>query len=212
MAITKTAINNDYSTLQSFLQSSGLFASVELGTDAVTMKDADGNTLATISDNSGSAQITAYADASNSVAGNYSTNGRPQYAYKCTNGIMLQIFNPTPGSGNTNWKATILIAKTNNNKIAFIFSKDLKQDFSNLTEYYCVAWGDDVISINTFTAKTLEQTLMCPFCTNATMGEQSYTPNAFWLPFGQYYNMGYGKLTDDGTTYLTNGYWCIKDT
>lgn len=209
MAITRTVINNDYSALQSFLQSSGLFGSVELGENTVTMKDGDGNILSVISDNSGSAQITAYADVSNSASGDYSINGHIQYAYKCSNGILLRIFNPN--SGNMQWKATILITKTNNNKIAYIFSKVLLNTTSNLTNYYCVAWGDDGTSDFTFTAKEAEQTLMCPFCTNANMGEQSYTPNAFWLPFGQYYNMGYGTLTMNGVTYLTNGYWCIKD-
>ena len=71
--------------------------------------------------------------------------------------------------------------------------------------------GDTDIEANTYTAKAGEQTLLCPFCTNANLGEPSYTPNAFWIPFGQYYSMGYGTLAMNGVTYLTNGYWCIKD-
>ena len=205
MAITKTVINNDFSILQSFLQSSGLFNSVELSENTITMKDSDGNTIATIDTN---ITITAYANASTSAAASYSTfNGASiQYGYKCANGIML----PVTGSGNKT--AHILIAKTNNNKVAFTFTKIHINTAAAYTNCYCTAWGDENVNENAFTAKAAEQTLMCPFCTNAIMGETSYTPNAFWMPFGQYYNMGYGKLTDDGTTYLTNGYWCIKDT
>ena len=203
MAITKTAINNDYSTLQSFLQSSGLFASVELGTDAVTMKDSDGNTIAII--NTGT--ITAYANASNNASASYANGGSIKYAYKCANGIMLEI-----KSTNITLGACISVSKTNNNKIAFIFSTGLAAMPNRYGNYHCVAWGDGEISANTISGKTSEQTLMCPFCTNAIMGETSYTPNAFWMPFGQYYNMGYGTLTDGSSEFLTNGYWCIKDT
>lgn len=200
MAITRTVINNDYSALQSFLQSSGLFGSVELGTDAVTMKDADGNTLATIGTG---ITITAYSNATTSASATYYYNVSQTigYGYKCANGVLLSV---TASGGKS---AYILIAKTNNNKVAFVFSNAWNAN----TVFYCVAWGDADVSTFTVTTKASGQTLMCPFCTNANMGETSYTPNAFWLPFGQYYNIGYGTLTMNGVNYLTNGYWCIKD-
>ena len=203
MAITKTTINGDFSVLQSFLQSSGLFNSVELGTGIVTMKDGDGNTLATIETG---LTIRAYIDSSTSASVSYFNSGYILYGCNCTNGVLLFV------TGTSGYQGHILISKTNNNKVAFVFSSAHSVSPNPYTTYYCVAWGDDDTSTFTFTGKASEQSLMCPFCTNAIMGETSYTPNAFWMPFGQYYNMGYGKLTDDGTTYLTNGYWCIKDT
>ena len=202
MAITKTTINGDYSALQSFLQSSGLFGSVELGTDAVTMKDSDGNTIATIETG---LTFRAYINASTSASVSYFNNGYVLYGYKCTSGVLLFV------TGTSGYQAHILISKTNNNKVAFVFSSQHSSSESSYTKYYCAAWGDDDTSTFTFTGKASEQSLMCPFCTNAIMGETSYTPNAFWMPFGQYYNMGYGELTMNGVTYLTNGYWCIKD-
>lgn len=208
MAITKTTINGDYSALQSFLQSSGLFGSVELGENAVTMNDGDGNTLATLANSGAGSIFTAYANASNSAQGNYVNGGQVISAYKCTTGVVLEL----TVLSNTSYKACVAITKTNNNKIAFVFTTTLGNNAAAVFQnYHCVAWGDSTISANAFTGKASEQTLMCPFCTNANMGDTSYTPNAFWLPFGQYYNMGYGTLTMNGVTYLTNGYWCIKD-
>lgn len=202
MAITKATINGDFSVLQSFLQSSGLFGSVELGTDIVTMKDGDGNTLATIETG---LTIRAYINSSTSASVSYFNSGYILYGYKCTNGVLLFV------TGTSGYQGHILISKTNNNKVAFVFSSAHASTTIVYTTYYCVAWGDYDTSTFTFTGKSAEQTLMSPFCTNANMGETSYTPNAFWLPFGQYYNMGYGTLTMNGVTYLTNGYWCIKD-
>lgn len=205
MAITKTAINNDFNILQSFLQSSGLFGSVELSENTITMKDSDGNTtIATIDTN---ITITAYANSSTYIAASYSQyNGATiQYGYKCANGIIL------PVTGNSNKSAHIMVTKTNNNKVAFTFTKTHINGAYAYTNYFCVAWGDIDVSEFSISAKASEQTLMCPFCTNANLGGTSYTPNAFWMPFGQYYNMGYGTLTMNGVAYLTNGYWCIKD-
>ena len=207
MGITKTDINGDFSVLQSFLQSTGFFDTVELGTNTVTMKDAGGNTLATID----GATITVYANASNSANYNYTTNSPAvKDGYKCANGILLK-FAPLTGAYQDK-QAHVLITKTNNNKIAFIFSNTSNNNTgAPYTNYQCIAWGDTDIAANTYTAKAGEQTLLCPFCTNATLGEPSYTPNAFWIPFGQNYSMGYGTLAMNGVTYLTNGYWCIKD-
>lgn len=202
MAITKTTINGDYSALQSFLQASGLFGSVELGTDAVTMKDADGNTIATIEIG---LTIRAYINASTSASVSYFNNGYVLYGYKCTNGVLLFV------TGTSGYKAHILISKTNNDKVAFIFSSAHSNTEVSYTTYYCVVWGDTETSTFSFTKKSVEQTLMCAFATNAAFGTVSYTPNAFWLPFGQYYNSEYGIITIGGVNYLTNGYWCIKD-
>lgn len=210
MAITKTYINGDFSVFGSFLESSGLFDSVVVSGSTITCKDADNNTLLTFSVASSTITITAYASASvsKSVQYNYGAGyvGRVviEYGYACANGVMLKF------SGE-NANACVLITKTNNGEIVTIMSSSTS-DASAYTTIWCIAWGDVAPFSNfTFTAHERNQTVIAPFATCADIGDVSYTDKAGYMPFGQYYNSGYGTLNIDGVEWLTNGYWAIKD-
>ena len=122
------------------------------------------------------------------------------YAYVCSFGVMLQ-FGLNYGN-----PGCILFSKTNQGKTAIVCCNNL------YTTIYRVAYGD-VAQTNTltFTPVTGNQTQLVPFCTDSQMNAVSYTPNAFYIPYGQYYTMGYGAIKIDNQTYLTNGYWAIKD-
>lgn len=199
MAITKTYINSDMTALQTFLNDSGLFDSVTLDDSTVTCKDADGNTLVTFAKSGNSTTVTLYASASvsNSVTHSSST---PTYGYSCSNGLLIQ-------SGSGNYAGYDLITKTNNDKIAIVSSSA-----PSATNGCAIAWGDAApLSNFQYSENTRNQTIVCPFATNSDEGTVSYTPNAGYMPFGQYYGMGYGKIVMDGVTYLTNGHWVIKD-
>jgi len=212
MAISSQFIGGNNATLQSFLQGTGFFGSVEYdsGTNTVTMKDSDNNVLATFS---GNKTFTAYVDATNNASKQFTTaaNYGIHTAYKCANGILLKFSGLT--SGYVSYMAHILIAKTNNNKLAFIFSNTnaVANDIA-YKQFYCVAWGDSTdIAAQEMGANGNNQTLMIPFVSGAEDGETSYTTDAYYLLYAQFYAMGYGKLNGDGAVYLTNGYWAIKD-
>lgn len=214
MSITRTYINGDTSTLVSFLESSGLFDSVTAESDTITCKDSDNNTLLVIAP-AGSGyyghQITAYASSSVSILANLKNNSYDTYfidGYSCANGVILRY----GATGSTSYNACLLITKTNNDAVAVVVSSSATTIPAAYTSFYSVAWGDTA-PINAFTtaANAQNQTMLVPFSTNANEGLQSYTPNAGFMISGQLYSLGYGKATIGSGTYITNGYWAIKD-
>lgn len=211
MAITSEYIGGDNEKLREFLEDSGFFGSVlyDSGTDTVTMKDNDNNILATFGDNT----FTAYVDATHSASRKFvnSTGYGIHTAYKCGNGILLKFSGFS--AGYLGYQTHILITPTNNNKLCFVFSNSNAQGtYTDYINFYIVAWGDSVdITARTMGYNNNAQTLMIPFLTNANVGNTSYTPDAFYLLYAQYYSMGYGIITLNNTNYLTNGYWAIRD-
>ena len=204
MAITNDYLNtSDLGVLAAWMQANlvpDYFAAVTVESNVITCKDADGNTLLT----KGSNSLTAYKSASAS-AGIASHTGMQTVAeaYKCANGALLVFSNNT-------YTAYVLITKTNNGATAIILNQPANSLSGFTSGISSVAWGD-VMPNNAyaFTALTANQTQLVPFCTDAALGTVSYTPNAFYIPVGQY--RAFGVLTLDGVNYLTNGYWAIKD-
>ena len=167
--------------------------------------DSDGNTILIIHPATGNA-ITVYASETTSISlSNSEAINKITYAAACSHGCLL-----TFASG-SNGRMEVLITKSNNNITTIVFRKGL--DGGQLSGFYCVAWGDiDPISYLSVTPiTTAQQTQIVPFVSNAPYGTISYTPDAFYIPVGQYYNMGIGQMTLNGNIYLTNGYWAIKD-
>jgi len=212
MAITKDYLNtNDVNVFAAWMQANlvpDYFAAVTVENAAVTCTDADGNTLLTISwgtTGGGNLVLTFNAYKSGSYATTFSRGSISvcQYCASCANGALV-VWKATNGD---NMQQALLITKTNNGKTALIFAGE------NLySTTLCIAWGDVAPdSTYSFTPLTANQTQLVPFCTDAALSTPSYTPDAFYIPVGQYYSMGIGKLALDGTTYLTNGYWAIKD-
>lgn len=222
MAITSTYINNDMTVLTTFLQQMvpEYFASVAYSeaSNAITIKDADDNIIFVIRYLSYPIgyELTAYCKNGGSFTSTCATStsakvGNIQRAYLCNNGALIGI---THGGGAA--YGAILIAKTNNNETAFVFTYATSGNWGNLTSFSksacAVAFSDDEpIPSFSFYSNNRSQTLLVPFFTNPEIGKVSWTPNAGFLEAGQYYSMGYGTLTLDGVNYLTNGYWAIKD-
>jgi hypothetical protein len=44
-----------------------------------------------------------------------------------------------------------------------------------------------------------------------TSNQTSYTPNAFYIMSGNIYATAFTRFELNGSTYMTNGYWAIKD-
>lgn len=214
MAVSQIYVNNDMSALKDVLDGfNGMTAT--LSGDTITLTDSSNNTLCTITQTQTSYgaeyafEVFANASLSSTATYNYSYNTL-LYAWKCSGGIMLDF-----RASNYEYHYPFYITKTNNGGTAFVFTKATYfGDNSCLyTSIACIAWGDiGALSTYTFSPAPKRQAIICPMPTNNAYGAPSFTQDAGFMPFNTNYNMGYGKLTDDGTTYLTNGYWCIKDT
>jgi hypothetical protein len=214
MAISKAYINGSASALAEFLESSGLFGSVTYSGSTVTCKDDNENTVCIISDVGGSltsTSITVYYDGGESSASGGNTWSQNythiSYAYKCANGVIIQIAN-----GSDTEIACILLTKTNRGKICTVFSYQSSTDASRYTTFHCISF-DDVAPISTITlaANQKNQTSVTSFLSNNDLNASSYTPDAGFVLFGQNYTMGYGSLTMGGEIWLTNGYWAVRD-
>ena len=126
---------------------------------------------------------------------------------KCNGGIMV-----IAGSESSH-DMSFIITKTNNDVTAVIVGS-ASNHVNALTNSICAAaWGDaeDATKTRTFYPSAENQTQFVSFTTYAKPDTISYTPNAFYMPVGEYYDWSYGKFTAGGDTYITNGYWAIKD-
>lgn len=130
----------------------------------------------------------------------------------CDNGIILD----TSYNYNITRKFGALITKTNNGKVACIFSyggTTSTSDNALYTQLQHVALGDSptMSTTTTFTPESGNQTVITPFITNADVGGKSYTPSAGYMPAHSNYGSGLNKFLLGADMYITNGYWCIKD-
>jgi hypothetical protein len=127
---------------------------------------------------------------------------------KCNGGIMV-----IAGSESSN-EMSLILTKTNNDVTAVIVGSGSSNRANALTNSICAAaWGDaeDATKTRWFYTSAENQTQFVSFTTYAKPDTISYTPNAFYMPVGEYYDWSYGKFTAGGDTYITNGYWAIKD-
>ena len=130
----------------------------------------------------------------------------------CGNGIIIAAAFTNLGYGVRYF--SVLISKTNNGRLACVFSVGSSATTILYTAVQHVAIGDSTTmsTTTTFTPEAGQQTNFCNFCTNANLTDVSYTPYAFYLPMHQAYNSGIGKFLSGGKLYITNGYWCIEET
>lgn len=146
-----------------------------------------------------------------------STNGGNQYfssttsIIMCDNGIILD----SSYYWNITRKFGALITKTNNGKVACIFSyggTTSTSDNALYTQLQHVALGDSttISTTTTFTPETAQQTTLCPFGTNADVGTASYTTDAYYMPMGQNYNSGLAQFSIGNDHFITNGFWAIR--
>lgn len=207
MAITKTYLNNDLDGIVSFLTSTGLFGSVTKADTTITCKDGSNITLLTIARaNDASSDytwtLTAYIAGNNSVSRTYEML-KCAYGYNCTNGAMLSF---TSGSA----FLSVVLSMTNRNSLAIILPKSTVSD--ERTIFYSVAYTDTYpISEFEVSPSTAEQTVLSPFITNSPTGVSSYTPKAFYIPFGEYVDRGYARFNMGGTEYVSDGNFAISD-
>lgn len=113
-----------------------------------------------------------------------------------------------------------IITKTNNGKTAIIaaFSSStsntdtIKTALS--TNVTSICRGDSTAKNKkiTFNIDEQYQTKLSQFTTYPIYGELSYTPNAYYCPVSQFYDLLEGHtISYNGVMYITNGFWAIKD-
>lgn len=224
MAISRADIP-DFPSLATWLTSvlvPGVCKSVEYDSESavITITDNDDNVVAEFSNNSNGKYFRAYRGESNYIQGSFTASNLIPYTGKefnaigCDNGCIVYV---ECGSGYTRQNFAFLIAKTNNNKVAFIFPNP---GGSNPAWYNTalnhVAWGDSTSKASTtsFPVEEAQQTIPHVFGTNADIGTTSVTPKAFYLPqhdnYGDGDRTGFGKFILNGEEYITNGYWAIS--
>lgn len=218
MAITQTYLNSSIAELKLFLGTlvPKYFASVVYTDDtnvSVTCKDSDGNTIFTVAVDNGNWTYTAYADSQNFVS-KTSSYAKPVYGYVCNNGAMIVCANNAISDA-TGIRGSVVISKTNNNKTGFIISGALSSSVSDLYNNVATGvWGDVTPLTSNYSYSSgvtnQTQTQMLPFVTHCALGEKSYFPSAFFIPVAQTRAV-FGELVADGVSYVTNGYWAIKD-
>lgn len=213
--IYKNDLNTaDYSVLATWLNANAVpdyFASVTYSSGTITCKDADNKTVLvlTCSGELSPAEFTFYIDSTNyyylTWASYYVSTIKEAWA--CSNGIMLRFVNP----GNAAYENTVIITKSSSGKTACVFTTANTLAAHN-TNIRALAFGDASIGADITVPKAAgNQTQFVPFVTHPAFGHVSYTPNAFYIPAGQYYDSGYAILHVGNSDYITNGCWAIKD-
>lgn len=195
-----------------------IFKSVAYADSVLTATDADDNTVLTIKGvQNGGDYFRAYREENNYIGINF---GRFPHNTQstiniigCDNGFMFNCVVHNTNYQNAEFAA--LVTKTNNDRVAIIFPSTTPssspQQYTSALQH--VAFGDSatIATTTTFTPESAQQTCMTPFITNADVGDVSYTPNARYLKAHSSYASGIGKMLLGTDTWITNGYWAIKD-
>lgn len=203
MAVTKTFLDGSVSLVADFLSNTGLFNNVTVNGSAITCTDPDNIGVFIVEKTDDyDWRFTVNINGGHTYQKEYTNTGL-NWGYACANGAILVL-----NTGSQDNKFSLLISKTNQNKIAFL----IPDSFVLRTKFYCIAYSDiyPVTEYN-ISPSVSEQTILSPLITNAAIGTTSYTPNAFYIPYGEYVGRGYAKFIMNGSTFLTDGYFAISD-
>ena len=139
-----------------------------------------------------------------------------KYAYGCDNGFLINILLGTYDT--TSYECTVMVTRGNDGYPYLIMPTG--------TTYCCYQAYQNTMSINVLhypdasyitynlTARDCEQAVLCPFSGYGNSAEAaSYAPYGFWIPEGPagLRNAGFCVMGHLGETYITNGFWAIKD-
>lgn len=223
MSITRAQVAN-ISELAAWMQENAvpnIFKSVTYESSVLTATDNEDNTVLEINSGNGAGSsgfFRAYRGSENYLGFdlNLFPNATAISIIGCDNGFIFEADLRNAPSGATRLFA-VLIAKTNNDRVAIIFPSTPPPTSSSPQQYTTalnhVAFGDSatIATTTTFTPENAQQTVLTPFATNADFGDVSYTPNAYYMPMHSNYASGVGKFYLGMDHYITNGYWAIKD-
>lgn len=128
-----------------------------------------------------------------------------EYAYKCANGISFDIRVHSSLKG----KIQFTITKDDEGNTAVILEKNLNTTVtaSGYNNIYCInqKTGSFLYRILNLQGG-YQKTAMAPFVVGDT---PNYTPDAFLISYAQ--NTDDGIIDINGTRYISNGLWCVRD-
>lgn len=210
MAIARAHVTS-LSALATWMNANvSIFGSVTYSDSTFSVYDKDNNLAFRITSG---AKLRGYSDSTNYVEKSAnSVNFSDTDVISCDNGCIV-VSNTEGGST----AIGLLFALTNNNKLGCIFNaaaadtSGVKTFLRSGIQHTALGDSTTISTGTTYTKEAQQQTSFATFCTNADAGVASYTPKAFYMPVSQVYDNGVGKFIIGTDTYITNGYWAIKD-
>lgn len=198
-----------------FLTDAGVTVSYDNYTSTVSIKDADENTLFSITKQTGySVNWRSYASANlyaDSRAGGSSYGASLDYAYSCKNGIIIVI---NGKSGNqTSGVLPIRIVKTNLGKIAVVSRRNTYDTVQNgyRENIDCIAWGDVTPLYTVWISNRYDTHYeVVPMLTNADADVISYTDKSGSLLYSTG-DLAFKAINISGKKYLSDSYFAIED-
>ncbi len=146
------------------LTDSRLFSRVELSGTVTNCYDSEGNLIVKAD---GNVNLYGYADAEHSIPNN--SLGSITHAYLCQKGVILAKYY------SNHLNRIFVLTKTNTGNAAMVFL-----DVGN-SEWNAVTWGDVLpLTGKEMIAVQSNQYALLPFVTNAALGVESFTPDAFY--------------------------------
>ena len=151
-----------------------------------------------------------------SDSANYHCRHNPSYAQGGQSGTVSKIISCNGGVLIIADGIGILITKSNTGKTIIVESCNY-QTGNSAQQYkyqyvYAITFGDVSLIPLHFSPQDCTLIQLIPFVTNNGYGNINYAPNAFWIPFGEFYGYHSAKFTGpDGYEYITNGYWAVRD-
>jgi hypothetical protein len=139
-----------------------------------------------------------------------------RWAAVCKNGAIMR-FSNSSSSNTTSSNTSLIVIFTKNNlgRSTVITTKPTSNSAQSqmYTNVYVEAEGDNPTDAPlTFGMRLMEQTQLIPFATNPVSNVVSYTPDAYYVQCGNFYDIGYTTFVDaNNVTYLTTGCWAVKD-
>lgn len=198
-----------YAAAQSYLISD-YFAEVRMvDTHSFDFIDGDGNVVCNIKWAGLPVTLTAYHfDGTSGAVDLASSNNYLIYVYKCSNAVMFVFGDFSATSPNVGTNGIIIFTKDTNGKTGVIAAENVPTSPQFRTSVYTDTGTMPAI---TTAWNASNQTQFIDIPTHPAAGAINYFPNAYYMPLGQLYNMGYGKFISDEKTYMTNGYFAVLD-
>lgn len=139
-----------------------------------------------------------------------------RWAAKCKNGALMRFSTKFETNTSTaSWVFYVLFTKNQLGKSAVVVSKPINgTPIDSMTaQIAIVAEGDNPVESRlTFSIRNMNQAQLIPFATNAEYNAVSYTPDAYYIQCGNFYDLPYTTFVDaNNVTYITNGCWAVKD-
>ena len=200
-----------------FLTDAGVTVSYNSSISTVYIKDADENTLFSITKMTNySIDWTSYASANvyaSGTVGGSSYVASLDYVYTCKNGIIIVIKGNVGSGGVGSGILPIRIVKTNLGKLAFVSKRNTYATTSNAyrENIDCIAWGDVAPLYTVWISNRYDTHYeVVPMLTNADADVISYTDKSGSLLYstGDY---ALKAINISGKRYLSDSYFAIED-